>query len=48
MRIAEINRKTAETDIKITLDLDGAGTSVCDTGCGFWITCSPCLPVMAE
>ena len=35
MRIAEINRKTAETDIKITLDLDGAGTSVCDTGCGF-------------
>ena len=35
MRIAEINRKTAETDIKITLDLDGAGASVCDTGCGF-------------
>ena len=35
MRIAEINRKTAETDIKITLDLDGTGTFVCDTGCGF-------------
>ena len=35
MRIAEINRKTAETDIKITLDLDGTGTFACDTGCGF-------------
>ena len=35
MRIAEINRKTAETDIKLTLDLDGAGSFVCDTGCGF-------------
>ena len=35
MRTAEINRKTAETDIKITLDLDGTGTFACDTGCGF-------------
>ena len=35
MRIAEINRKTAETDIQITLNPDGVGTSVCNTGCGF-------------
>ena len=35
MRTAEINRKTAETDIKLTLNLDGTGMSVSDTGCGF-------------
>ncbi|MBO4343040.1 MAG: imidazoleglycerol-phosphate dehydratase HisB [Clostridia bacterium] len=35
MRKAEIARKTAETDIKITLDLDGSGKSNIDTGCGF-------------
>ena len=35
MRKAEIARKTAETDIKITLDLDGIGKSNIDTGCGF-------------
>lgn len=35
MRNAEISRKTAETDIRLTLDLDGDGTSKIDTGCGF-------------
>ena len=35
MRIAEINRKTAETDIALSLDLDGTGAGVIDTGCGF-------------
>ena len=35
MRIAEIIRKTAETDIKLTLNLDGKGESVCDTSCPF-------------
>ena len=35
MRIAEINRKTAETDIALKLNLDGTGKSEIDTGCGF-------------
>ena len=35
MRRAEIKRKTAETDIALTLDLDGSGKSVINTGCGF-------------
>ncbi|MBE6798566.1 MAG: imidazoleglycerol-phosphate dehydratase HisB [Ruminococcaceae bacterium] len=35
MRIAEINRKTAETDIYLKLNLDGKGTSTVVTGCGF-------------
>lgn len=35
MRKAETNRKTAETDIKLTLNLDGVGASAVDTGCGF-------------
>lgn len=35
MRTAEINRKTNETDIKLTLKLDGTGKSKIDTGCGF-------------
>ena len=35
MRVAEINRKTAETDIKLKLDLDGEGKSSIDTGCPF-------------
>ena len=35
MRISEINRKTAETDIALSLNLDGAGKSEIDTGCGF-------------
>lgn len=35
MRTAEIIRKTAETDIKLTLNLDGTGKSSIDSGCGF-------------
>lgn len=35
MRSATINRKTAETDIKLTLILDGDGSSKIDSGCGF-------------
>ena len=35
MRTAEINRKTAETDISLFLNLDGVGKSEIDTGCGF-------------
>ena len=35
MRIGEISRKTAETDIQLRLDLDGTGRSRIDTGCGF-------------
>ncbi len=35
MRTAEITRRTAETDIRLTLDLDGTGKSEIDTGCGF-------------
>lgn len=35
MRIAEINRKTAETDIKLSLNIDGSGESKINSGCGF-------------
>ena len=35
MRTAELARKTAETDIRLTLDLDGSGRSEIDSGCGF-------------
>ena len=35
MRTAEITRKTAETEIALTLDLDGSGKSEIDSGVGF-------------
>ena len=35
MRTYEITRKTAETDISLSLNLDGTGKSTIDTGCGF-------------
>ena len=35
MRTCEINRKTAETDISLKLNIDGKGISTVKTGCGF-------------
>lgn len=35
MRIAEIIRKTAETNISLKLNIDGTGRSNIDTGIGF-------------
>ena len=35
MRTYNIERKTAETDIKLSLNLDGCGKCEIDTGCGF-------------
>ena len=35
MRAAQIDRKTAETDIRLRLDVDGTGRSDIRTGCGF-------------
>ena len=34
MRQVSINRKTAETDIELSLNLDGQGSSTTETGCG--------------
>lgn len=34
-RTAEIDRKTAETDIQLSLNLDGSGTADVETGVGF-------------
>ena len=35
MRTAQLERKTAETQISLSLNLDGTGSSRIDTGCGF-------------
>lgn len=35
MRTAKTERKTAETDITLTLNIDGRGESTVNTGCGF-------------
>ena len=35
MRCADVVRKTNETDIKLSLNLDGTGIAKIDTGCGF-------------
>ena len=36
MRKVTTNRKTKETDIKLTLNLDGKGVANINTGCGFF------------
>jgi imidazoleglycerol-phosphate dehydratase len=36
MRTAEISRKTKETEIDVTVDLDGSGTAHISTGIGFF------------
>ncbi len=36
MRQAQINRKTAETDVAVELNLDGTGRYDCKTGVGFF------------
>ena len=36
MRTATISRKTSETDIAVTLNLDGSGSYDCQTGVGFF------------
>lgn len=35
MRVGNIERKTAETDIRLCINLDGMGKSEINTGCGF-------------
>jgi len=35
MRTKTVSRKTEETDINLTINLDGSGRSEVDTGCGF-------------
>ena len=35
MRSFDIKRKTGETDISLSLNIDGRGDSTVDTGCGF-------------
>ena len=36
MREVRVERNTTETQIDLTLDLDGAGIYQVDTGCGFF------------
>ena len=35
MRTATVNRKTTETDVSLSLNLDGKGVSRIESGCGF-------------
>jgi imidazoleglycerol-phosphate dehydratase len=40
MRTAKIARKTNETEISVSINLDGTGVHKMATGIGFSITCS--------
>ena len=46
-RTGSLARKTGETDIFVSLDLDGEGVSQVDTGIGFFDTCSRLWPSTA-
>ena len=35
MRYSEVDRATKETQIQLSINLDGTGRSIVDTGCGF-------------
>ena len=43
-RRATIERNTKETNVSVTLNLDGSGTAQLDTGIGFLIICWTDLP----
>jgi imidazoleglycerol-phosphate dehydratase len=38
-RSATVSRTTGETDVQVTINLDGTGQCDAQTGCRFWITC---------
>lgn len=46
-RTASVERRTRETDITLTIDLDGTGRADIDTGIGFLTTCWTGLPATA-
>ena len=48
MRNAELKRRTAETDISLSLCLEGAGNAEINSGRGSWTTCLRCLPNTAD
>ena len=47
-RISQVQRKTNETDIALSLNLDGNGKQNISTGIGFLTICYPVLPDMAS
>ena len=46
-RVAELSRTTKETDISLSLDIDGTGKTSIDTGVAFLTTCLMHSAVMA-
>ena len=46
-RVISLERNTNETQIDLTLDLDGTGRYEVDTGCGFLNHLLPALPLCA-
>ena len=45
-RMISLERNTNETQIDLTLDLDGTGRYEVDTGCGTCWSCSPAMAVL--